>query len=233
MGVVPVPSSSFDGGGVAQEADQQGFYHQVLQDEYDEHGHQPVPVVLVGVAGETGQSVDGEGPAGPEEHETYCVEPVEVSVQFLVAGIYPGLVLRIFLLVIAFRHFLLGDVLQKRPFVYFVKEDVAPDEGEEGGHDCNHNGSPDHNSRPCGIGSGYDGCKEGPLNAPLDEDDAQSGQPGEELFVGELGDGVEGPAGDGVVVEFLLVVDGFGGGVGAEVDEPVEEDEEPDEPEGH
>ena len=51
--------------------------------------------------------------------------------------------------------------------------------------------------------------------------------------MGELGDGVEGPTSDGIVVELLLVVYGWGGGVGAEVDEPVEEDEEPDEPEGH
>ena len=171
MGVVPVASPSFDGGGVAQEADQEGFDHEVLQDEDDEHGHEPVPIVLVGVSGKAGQSVDGDGPAGPEEHETHCVVPVEIAVQFLVAGVYPGLVLSIFLLVLAFRHFFLGHILQQRPLVDFVEEDVAPDEGEEGGHDFNHNGSPHHNGWSCGIGSSYDGSKEGPLNAPLDEDD--------------------------------------------------------------
>ena len=48
----------------------------------------------------------------------------------------------------------------------------------------------------------------------------------------QLGDGVERPYGDFVVSIFLFVENGWGGGIGEEVVEPVDEDEEPDEPKG-
>ena len=48
----------------------------------------------------------------------------------------------------------------------------------------------------------------------------------------ELRDGVERPCSDFIVLVFLFVEDWGSGGICEEVDEPIDEDEEPDEPKG-
>ena len=74
--------------------------------------------------------VDGDGPTDPEDHEGDAVEPVEVSEQFLVTGVYSVFIFLKFFFVLAFTHFLLSHVFQQGSFVDCMEENVTPDEGE-------------------------------------------------------------------------------------------------------
>ena len=74
--------------------------------------------------------VDGDRPADPKDHEGDAIEPMEVTKQFLVAGVYSVFIFLHFLFIFAFTHFLLSHVFQQGSFVDFMEENVTPDEGE-------------------------------------------------------------------------------------------------------
>ena len=111
-----------------------------------------------------------------------------------------------------------------------MEEHFAPDEGESDCQEDGDDGGPGHNSRSSGVAHTDKDGVEKRMEWDLNEDDGQSRETSEELLMGQVGNGVERPAGDDVVSVFLAVEDVLGGGICEEVDQPVNEYQEPDEP---
>ena len=188
-------------------------------------------MIVVERSGQFLHLVDGDGPADEGEHECRRVKPVIISVQLFLAGVDGLLVGLQFFLLDDALHGLHVLVLNQVLLVNFAVDEAAPKEGhgESGneGDDC----SPDDHGRAeelVAVDAGDDDA----LDGPIDQNDSDSGEPGEALLVGEVGQRIKRDAGPAIV--FVVgVVDLDVGVIGDEVEQPVDEDPEPGEPQGH
>lgn len=110
---------------------------------------------------------------------------------------------------------------------------MTPDKGEHNRRHPSYHCRPNYNRWAFGVLAIYDSCDEETLNGELGQHHSHSRQFSKELFLGDLDYGVEGPAGPDIICKVFTVEAALGDWVGEEVDEPVDEDAEPNEPEGN
>ena len=229
-GVVEVPTSLLDGVGRLEDDDHERFQNEVLQHKDDTHGSQPVSLVVIGGTGQSHQPLDGDGPANPKNAESCAIVPMEIAEYLFLAGVDPLLILLHLFLVGLLDNFLLGVVLDKQFLVDFMHEDLAPDEGEGNGDNEGDDGRPDENGGSSVELPSDDGGNKHALNGPLDQHNGQPRQFGIELLMRQIEDGVERPGSPDVVGVFILVEDFSGGRLREEVEQPVDENDDEDEP---
>lgn len=188
-------------------------------------------MIVVERSGQFLHLVDGDGPADEGEHEGRRVKPVIISIQFFltsVDGLFVGLQ---FLLLDDALHGLHVLVLHEVLLVNFAVDEAAPKEGDgESGNESDDSGPDDHGRAEELVA--VDARDDDALDGPIDQYDRHSGEPGEALLVGEVGQRIESDAGPAIVL-VVVVVDLDVGVVGDEVEQPVEEDPEPGEPHRH
>lgn len=116
--------------------------------------------------------------------------------------------------------------------VDLLVEDMAPDEGENDRCHPGYHRRPNYDGRTCGVLAVDNGCDEESLDCELGQYNSHTRELSKELFLSDLDNGVEGPAGPDVIGEIFAIEAALGDWVREEVDEPVDEDAEPNEPEG-
>lgn len=141
----------------------------VFQEEYTGHSSKPISLIVVGITRKSHQSLDGDGPANPENAECCDVVPMEVTENFLLTEVNSLLIFSHFFLISLLDDLLLGVVFDEQFLVDLVHEHFAPDERERNcdneGNDCR----PDEYSRSSIELSGNDGSNEDSLDGPLNE----------------------------------------------------------------
>jgi hypothetical protein len=194
----------------------------------------PPVLEIVELFGDGLEAPDGDGPADPEDDEGYAVVDVVGSEEVLVAVAHLLLQMLLLLLVLQLQPSHLGHalVLYQVLLVDLAVEDVAEEEGQRHGHHPGHRRRPADDSLAGGVLGGDDDSDDEALDGPLVEDDGKPREFGEEFLMGDKEDGVPRVFRPLVVGEGVLVEDALRDGVREEVEQPKDEDGDPDEPEG-
>jgi hypothetical protein len=112
-------------------------------------------------------------------------------------------------------------------------EDFTPQEREDNGGSPGDEGSPHESGITRDVLLRDDSCNDEGLDGQLGQHYCHPGQFSEELLVGHLDYRVQRPAGPDVLGEVFPVDAALGDGIREEIDQPVKEEDEPDEPDSN